>query len=106
SWDTLLLEGTWTARLEVQLRECMHSNELFVAEQVGIPALYESLWQLSGGPTPDDHGFHEISTIRPATDEEVDSLVLWGTVVDLCQRFRRVKNKWNPALSPHGTLTG
>lgn len=76
------------------------SEELFVAEQVGIPPLYEPLWQLVGGPTRDDHAFHEFVELRDATEEEVRELPVWGTLEQLVQAFEAVTG-WDVTLSPN-----
>lgn len=76
------------------------SGAFFVAEQVGIPPLYEELWQLSSGPTTDDHAFHEFVELREATEEEVRDLPVWGTLDELLQAFRSVK-EWDVTLSPN-----
>ena len=79
AWGSLLLAGTVTAEMETAFRELLDSGEFFVAEQVGVPRLDRELWKLSGGPTEDDHGFHEFHGFRSATGEDLKEPV-WGSV--------------------------
>lgn len=71
-----------------------------VAEQVGIPPVYQALWELSGGPTEDDHALHEFVTVRAASEEGRKSLPLFATWPDLLKRFQGV-TAWDYALSPN-----
>ncbi len=73
----------------------------FVAEQVGVPPLYEELYSYSNGPTVDDHAYHEFHGLRVATDSEVNSLPIWGTVLELIKRFKRERGAWDCRLTPH-----
>ena len=99
SWGSLLLEGRATkAELEA-LRTSLNCGEFFIAEQVGIPPLYAELWQLSGGPTEDDHVWHTFHELRPATAEEI-SRTLWGKVSELIMRFKTLSS-WDEQLSPN-----
>lgn len=97
----LLLYGASSEDDVTALRDYLDSREFFVAEQVGIPVLYQALWDLSGGPTEDDHAYHEFVDLRPATKEEAVSLLLWGDVSRLLGAFRKASKRWSCALSPH-----
>ena len=79
---------------------CLELEGLFVAEQVGLPALYEPLWALSNGPTENDHAYHEFVEFRPASQDEVFGMISWGKVSDLIARFQEAKWCWDCALSP------
>lgn len=98
-WGTVLLRGVVQPGDVEGLRECLESGELFVAEQVGVPVLYESLWAFSDGPTSDDHAYHEFLDLRPATAKEVSTTETWGELQDLLKAFRRAANNWKCALS-------
>lgn len=82
------------------LRASLESGEYFVAEQVGIPALYQELWDLSGGPTSDDHALHEFVALRVANEDERQSLKLFGDLPSLLKTFQAV-TKWDYSLSPN-----
>lgn len=101
AWGKLLLSGTASENDVTTLQQYLDSKEFFIAEQVGIPALYKELWDLSDGPTNDDHAFHSFYELRPATDEEIATLPLWGELSLLLKSFHRVHNQWSCALSPN-----
>ena len=82
------------------LRARLESGEYFVAEQVGIPALCKELWDLSGGPTSDDHALHEFVNLRQASAEEAATLRLFGSLSILLEAFQAVTT-WDYSLSPN-----
>jgi len=100
AWGTILLSGVPSLNDIAPLRTCLESGEYFVAEQVGIPALYQELWDLSGGPTSDDHALHEFLALRVATEDEIKSLPLFGDLTSFLKTFQAV-TKWNYSLSPN-----
>jgi hypothetical protein len=78
----------------------MESEVYFVAEQVGVPAVYKELWELSGGRTSDDHALHEFVGLRAATVSEATALPLFGELTSLLKAFEAV-SKWDYSLSPN-----
>lgn len=96
----LLLSGISSQEDISALRACMESGEYFVAEQVGIPPLYEELWALSDGPTEDDHALHEFVELRCAKQEEIESLPVFGELTKLLKAFQAV-SRWDYSLSPN-----
>ena len=102
AWGSVLLEGDASSVDVNALQERLESGEFFIAEQVGVPAVYRDLWEFSGGPTEDDHVWHEFREIRAATPEEVGGKP-WGTVAELVSRFKKVQ-VWSEELSPHWDL--
>lgn len=99
AWGTLLLEGEALKEDIERIVSILDGCEFFIAEQVSIPPLYQELWELSGGPTDNDHVWHQFHELRQAENEEL-SLPVWGTVNDLVARFSGIK-RWNETLSPH-----
>ena len=97
----LLLYGASRDVEEDMIRECCDAERYFVAEQVGVPALCNQLYVFGGGPTDDDHAFHEFQGLREATTEEIASLPLWGGLRDLTCRFLRTEGHWDCSLSPN-----
>lgn len=91
---SVLLRGAATPSETQELMDCLEDSSFFVAEQVGVPVLYEALYLLSGGATEDDHGFHEFVAMRAATQKEVSELPVWGAVEDLLRAFREAKRNW------------
>ena len=104
AFGQILLSGNITDVYISEMESLLDSEEFFVAEQVGIPTLYSQLWEFSNGPTRADHAFHELSTIRPATDSEVKSTDLWGTTDSLLESFRSVRQEWDCSLSVHAYI--
>jgi len=100
AWGSLLLSGKPTQMDIAALRACMESGEYFVAEQVGVPPLYEELWALSDGPTEDDHALHEFVELRSAKQEDTETLTLFGELSKLLNAFQAV-SKWDYSLSPN-----
>lgn len=100
AFGAVLLSGYPTQEEIDELRACLDSGEYFVAEQVGIPAVYKELWELSGGPTDDDHALHEFGGIRVASEAERNTLPLFGSFSNLLATFQTVK-VWDYSLSPN-----
>ena len=100
AFGVVLLSGVPSQNDISALRACLESGEYFVAEQVGIPAVYKELWDLSDGPTSDDHALHEFVALRVATDDERKSLPVLGELSSLLKTFQAV-TKWNYSLSPN-----
>ena len=100
AWGTILLTGVPSQNDIAALRARLESGEYFVAEQVGIPAMYQELWDLSGGPTSDDHALHEFVALRVATDDEKKSLQLFGDLSSLLNTFQAV-TAWDYSRSPN-----
>lgn len=99
-WGSLLLSGVPSQEDIEALRACMESGEYFVAEQVGIPPLYDELWALSDGPTEDDHALHEFVELRSANPEDTETLPLFGELTKLLKTFQGV-SRWDYSLSPN-----
>ncbi|MCR4303884.1 MAG: hypothetical protein NUV63_06615 [Gallionella sp.] len=100
AWGTILLSGAPSQNDIEILRASLDSDTYFVAEQVGIPAVYKELWNLSGGITSDDHALHEFVALRVATEDERRALPLFGELSSLLNTFYSV-TKWDYSLSPN-----
>lgn len=95
----LLLNGTASKSDLARIIEVLDGGEFFIAEQVGVPALYEELWKYSNGPTEDDHVWHTFVGLRAAKESDLNEQV-WGNLDELVKRFAAVR-RWNLSLSPH-----
>ena len=102
AWGTLLLQGACSNADIESVRKQLDSGESFITEQLGIPPLYGELWELSSGPTADDHVWHTFFALRPATPKETNASV-FGTVENLISKIEGIEN-WNETLSPHWNL--
>ena len=100
AWGELLLSGTPSQSEIAALRACLESDLYFVAEQVGVPAIYKELWDLSGGRTSDDHALHEFFALRVATVNEREIFPLFGELSSVLKKFQSV-SKWDYSLSPN-----
>lgn len=100
AWGAILLSGELIHEDVTALKECLESGEYFVAEQVGIPPVYKELWDLSGGPTDDDHALHEFVALRAATEKECKTMPLFGELSYLLKTFQAV-SKWDYSFSPN-----
>ena len=98
-WGTLLLEGVANESDRQVLASKFESSEFFIAEQLGIPALYADLWEFSNGPTEDDHVWHTFHALRAVAPDDTNAEV-FGSVADLVVKIKSVK-EWDLELSPH-----
>lgn len=79
-------------------------DDLFIAEQLGIPPLYEQLYQWSNGPSVADHCWHEFVALTAVEETAVDrDTPRAGTAAAFVRRVAAVR-EWNGALSPHFAL--
>ncbi len=100
AWGEILLSGIPSQSDVAALRACLESGVYFVAEQVGIPAVYKELWDWSGGRTSDDHTLHEFAALRVATENERKAFSLFGELSSLLKTFQSV-SKWDYSRSPN-----
>lgn len=98
-WGRILLQGLASDADREALTNHLDAGEFFVAEQLGVPPLYAHLWELSGGPTVDDHVWHTFSAFRLAATGDVN-LPVFSTVEHFISKIKTIKT-WNPTLSPH-----
>ncbi|MBO9696671.1 MAG: hypothetical protein J7499_10785 [Sphingopyxis sp.] len=99
SFGKLWLEGRMTPAERRVIESRLADGEYFIAEQIGIPPLYEQLYSLSDGHTSDDHCWHELFDIRHAGILPADAKP-WGSVDDLVRRFG-VAEEWDQRHTPH-----
>lgn len=95
----LLLKGLFLIAHIKTMQTHFESGEFFIAEQLGVPALYGELWALSSGPTEDDHVWRTFHNLRPATAADIATDV-FDTMDNLISKISTV-GTWNQKLSPH-----
>ena len=100
AFGTVWLSGSLSETERAELVSCCDDGDFFIAEQVGVPALYGALFSDGGGPTDDDHAWHMIDGIREQVSLPEDAN-LWGKASTLLCAFRAAKGNWNPELSPN-----
>lgn len=98
-YGNVLLSGTATKAEESFIWSCVGVDGLFVAEQVGLPTLYAQLWNLSGGQIDDDHAYHELHSLRAASNEDIASIEVWGSMRDFISRLKSTRGRWDWRLS-------
>jgi len=99
AFGCLLLNGV-ASEVEIKLlRSRLESGEFFIAEQLATPPLYAELWELSHGPTGDDHVWHTFENLRLAADDEINQPV-FDTIKNFISNIAGV-GAWHPTLSPH-----
>lgn len=100
AWGALLLKGALTDTQVAEMRSKFDGTEFFIAEQIGVPPLYQELWAYSNGPTENDHVWHEFFALRPAEENDLVEDEPWGTANALFTAVSGIA-RWNERLSPH-----
>lgn len=98
-WGALLLKGALTDTQVLKMRSKFEGGEFFIAEQIGVPPLYEELWAYSGGLTKSDHPWHEFFGVRPAETDDFAMKAPWGMANGLFNAVGKV-GLWKENLSP------
>jgi hypothetical protein len=100
AFGTIVLKGSVNQADQAMVRSRLSDGEFFIAEQVGVPPLYHELYRWSGGPTENDHCWHEFISFRETSAPDRESTCTADEFVD---RFAVVE-KWDETLSPHFAL--
>ena len=94
----------WDEEADAKIRICLESGELFVAEQIGVPALCGEHWEaVEDGPSDLDHAFHEFVCVRQPKDADSD-LPAWGSLDAMLDRMQGAAGRWDVRLSPNCDL--
>lgn len=99
-FGSLLLEGVFSDADVVALRRQFVSEVFFIAEQLGVPTLYQQLWDECDSEPSDemDHVWHEFHSVRAAKNEDLEVMAVWGKAENLKKRILAVQ-RWNESLS-------
>lgn len=100
AFGELWLTGSLSKEGRAALVDSLDSGEFFVAEQVGVPPLYEELYSESGGRTVDDHAWHTFVGFR-GENHLPSGATVWGKAIDLIAVIVAVEREWKPQLSPN-----
>ena len=100
AWGSLLLKGVLTDAQVAGMKSKFESEQFFIAEQIGVPPLYQELWEYSDGPTESDHVWHEFFALRPSVENDLVEGTPWGTANALLTAVLGTA-RWNERLSPH-----
>lgn len=95
----ILLIGTLTKQEQFAIQSKMESGQFFIAKQVGIPPLFEKLFEFGGGPTAEDHAWHEFDGFQDSA-LDLDDVENYPTASAraLVEAFNQVQD-WKPELS-------
>lgn len=103
TFGRLRLSG-WDEQADAKIRLCLESGELFVAEQIGVPALCEEHWKaVDDGPSDLDHAYHEFVCLRKPDKDDKD-LPVWDTLDTMLSRVQAAARRWDVRLSPNCNL--
>jgi len=105
-FGSVILKGRLDEKARATIINSMDEDGRFVAEQVGIPPLYEPLHQLTNGPSKADVCTHEFCHFEelPTASQPMNA-VLWGESDHLVAAFERVR-VWAMKLSPNAEQFG
>lgn len=103
AYGCIVLDRAISPSEEGLVRRRLENGELFIAEQVGIPPLYEQLYQWSNGPTQSDHCWHEFVAFRAFSGPPTHVTAEIATR-DLVASFEAVQ-RWEETRSPHFSET-
>jgi hypothetical protein len=102
AFGSVAFDGALTERDLTQAR-ARFGDGFLIAEQLGIPALYEQLYQYSAGPTNSDHCWHEFLGIRTVVTGIPAETPKAGSATSFLARLLAVE-EWDEELSPHFRL--
>lgn len=98
---SVLLRGRLSQDQIDRATGAMEAGEFFVAEQVGIPPLYSTLFEINGGRTSADHAWHSLVGFREVPpEEETATQPIWGSTTQFIEVFEDVGD-WDISLSPN-----
>ena len=104
AWGALLMKGALSDAQVAEMKSKFESEKFFIAEQIGVPPLYQELWAYSDGPTESDHVWHEFFALRPSEENDLVEGTPWGTANALFTAVSGIA-RWNERLSPHWEKT-
>lgn len=100
SFGRLWVSGELSQIEKEELLSCLDIDNTFVAEQIGIPSLYDELFKYSNGRTCGDHSWHEFSSFQGRTELPAN-IEVWGTTRALLSSFKGCRDVWDPEHSPN-----
>jgi hypothetical protein len=101
AFGAVYLSGELIDRERQAITARFESGMFFVAEQLGIPTLYDELYRWSSGPTEADHCWHSFERFDLVNSQGLPADAReWGAASDFYNRVDAVKN-WDGSMSPH-----
>ena len=106
AFGAVLLDGPLSTEELERVPGLLANDGRFIAEQIGVPALYGQLYQWSDGPTQDDHCWHEFLAIRVVDERDVSpDAYRWGSAEHFLRTLATVRT-WKEERSPHFSTVG
>lgn len=102
SFGSVALEGSVSAERWASALGRLEDGTYFIAEQIGLPPLYDELYRWSAGvPTDADHCWHEYVSHAVVGESDLSrSISKVGTAEAVVQHLLMVET-WNIGLSPN-----
>lgn len=97
---SIFVSGKFSDEEEARILEAMEAEEFFIAEQLGIPPLYDALFQYSGGMIDSDHAWHAFCGFRELDPVRAPAELIWGQAHKLVAAFEQI-SEWDISLSPN-----
>lgn len=102
AFGSVTFDGSITPQQKEAVRSTLESGDFFIAEQVGVPPLYDQLYHWSNGPIEADHCWHEFVGFEEARRANSDG-ECGEPIAAFVARFTSIV-EWDEALSPHFDL--
>lgn len=99
AFGAVAVAGQFSEDERANIRQQLESGQFFIAEQIGVPPLYDQLYRWSDGPISDDHCWHEFERFEEV-GERPSGMIVSGSAADFVARISAVK-EWQLDLSPH-----
>lgn len=105
-FGSVILKGRLDEKARAAVVNSLDEDGRFVAEQLGIPPLYEPLHQLTNGPSKNDVCTHEFCHFEELPSaHRPTSGVVWGSSDNFVEAFISVR-AWAMKLSPNAKQFG
>lgn len=105
-FGSVILKGRLNDKARAAIINSLDEDGRFVAEQVGVPPLYEPLHQLTNGPSTTDVCTHEFCHFEELPSEQCPtSGAVWGSADNFSIAFASVR-AWTMKLSPNAGKFG
>jgi hypothetical protein len=100
-FGAVTLIGSLNQKTRDMIISAMDIDGRFVAEQIGVPALYRVLYQHTNGPSVVDVCTHEFSHFEEMHLESSPSnCYIWGNAKDFAASFENI-GAWSLDMSPN-----
>jgi hypothetical protein len=99
AFGTVILDKELSQADRQMISERLDAGDNFIAEQIGVPPLYEQLYRWSDGATQCDHCWHEFIGFRDLARAPDEHLDVFDATAFISQ-FKSI-SEWDGSLSRH-----